>query len=200
MEKQKLIKHNLNIIKVERRIITAIHFLYGKREPHKIVPNKDDGIEYLYTALYELLLPPLTDEMIKIILNDASDAGCIFLLCKIPELQEDNRLLNEAKKNDNSEAEKTLQTAIKINISLIKSMLVAEKYSFSMQEKIERRMLLAIHYMKNKIPNSTPNLVEFFEEKLYNKLLPNLKQEDIQKILKSFDDITCLEYLNNFGV
>lgn len=200
MEKQCLINHNLNAIRVERRIIIAIHFLYGKREPYKDSQNKEKEIRYLYMALHKLLLPSLSDKMADVILNDASDLGCIFLLCKIPDVYENNRLLNEIKKSNNSESEKYARMAKSLNSSIISSMITAEKYSFSTQEKIERRMLLAIHYMKNKIPDNIPDLDEVLEKKLYKKLLPNLKREDAEKILKNFDDIACLDYLNNFDI
>ena len=65
----------------------------------------------------------------------------------------------------------------------------------SKYELVEKKMLTAIHFMKNREPfnaNDTDAFVSLCEQSLYKCLLPNLTDEDALTILNKTTDFGCV--------
>ena len=65
----------------------------------------------------------------------------------------------------------------------------------SKYELVEKKMLTAIHFMKNREPfnaTDTDAFVSFCEQSLYKCLLPNLTDEDAFTILNKTTDFGCV--------
>ena len=62
-------------------------------------------------------------------------------------------------------------------------------------ELVEKKMLTAIHFMKNREPfnkNDTDAFVSLCEQSLYKCLLPDLTDEDAFTILNNTSDFGCV--------